>query len=678
MSEKPTYKELENRIKVLEKEVLASKNLKDEVQEGREKYQNILDNILEGYYEVDLQGNFVFFNGAMEQIMGFKKEKLMGMNNREFMEVETAKKIFATFNKVYSTGKASKAFNWTVVRKDGEKRYIEGSISLMRDSRNSPKGFRGIVRDITKIKASEIALLESEKKYRTLVENTPDLLYRTNMDGVIIYISPSLRNLTGYSVEEVIGMDMAQEIYLVPEERKVFLKQLMETGVVQNFEAQLKRKDGTIWWASTNAHFYTDENGKTSGVEGVTRDITNQKQVETALRESEEKFRLAFMTSPDSVSINRLSDGKYIDVNNGYFQIIGYSREEVLNKTSTEMDIWLNKKKRASFVAELKKNGSINNLEGRFKRKDGSIRYGLISASLIKIDQEAVVLTIIRDVTEQKRTQEVLIQSEKMLSMGGLAAGMAHEINNPLAGMIQNAQVIANRMSSDLLANQKIARKLGISMQTIEQYMVEREIFPLLSSLRTAGKRAADIVTDILSFSRKDDVFSAEVNIEELLNKTIEIARNDYDLKKKYDFRKVHIIREYEKTDVKAECNGSNIQQVILNILRNAAEALFEEKENKEPEILIRMAAPKGHVRIEIIDNGPGMDEKIQKYVFDPFFTTKPVGVGTGLGLSVSYFIITEIHNGRIFVESSPGNGSKFIVELPMCQERNRGSLSGF
>ncbi|MBU1342956.1 MAG: PAS domain S-box protein [Proteobacteria bacterium] len=540
MAENPSYEVLKQKVKELEKEVLSCNRLKTELEASREKHQTILDNIVEGYYEVDLQGNFIFFNNAMQDILGFEKHEMLGMNNQAFMEKETARKVFKTFNQVFQTGKPSKTFDWVLIRKDGKKRYIETSISLIRSVENNPIGFRGIARDVTEIR-----------------------------------------------------------------------------------------------------------------------------QAEMALRESEEKFRLTFMTSPDSINLNRLSDGMFIDINTGFTQIMGYTRNDVLSKTSAELNIWVDIKDREWMVAQLKKHGVVKNMEARFRSKDGTIRHGLMSASIIRFEQEDVILSIVRDITEQKRTQEVLIQSEKMLSVGGLAAGMAHEINNPLAGILQNAQVIANRLSADHPMNQKAAEKIGVPMDLIVQYMEQRKIFELISSLREAGNRAADIVSNILSFSRKSDLFPSEFNIKKLMDATIEIAGNDYDLKKNIDFRKISILREYEDTAFYVECNGSNIQQVFLNILRNAAEALFDKKMKIDPRIIIRILGEKNGVRIEIEDNGPGIEEVIRKRVFEPFFTTKPVGLGTGLGLSVSYFIITENHKGRIFVTSLPGQGAKFVITLP-------------
>ncbi|MCG8672885.1 MAG: ATP-binding protein, partial [Pseudomonadales bacterium] len=251
------------------------------------------------------------------------------------------------------------------------------------------------------------------------------------------------------------------------------------------------------------------------------------------------------------------------------------------------------------------------------------------------------------DVTDLVRMEEVMIQSEKMLSVGGLAAGMAHEINNPLAGILQNIQVIRNRLSPSLPRNIDIARTRGTTMEVIDSFMKERRIHDMVASIYESGRRAAQIVDNMLSFSRKGETFLTFHNPADLLDKTIELASNDYDLKKKYDFRQIDIIRNYDPQLRKVPCESSKLQQVFLNILKNGAEAMAEE--NKELEsrnmspkhsrfILRTIKESARWARIEMEDNGPGMDETTRKRILEPFFTTKDVGVGTGLGLSVSYF----------------------------------------
>jgi len=271
------------------------------------------------------------------------------------------------------------------------------------------------------------------------------------------------------------------------------------------------------------------------------------------------------------------------------------------------------------------------------------------------------------DVTEHVRLEEMMIQSEKMLSVGGLAAGMAHEINNPLAGMIQNASVVLNRLTQNFPANETAAEELGTNMDVIKSFMEKRNIIKMLELIKESGARASQIVQNMLSFARKSDSIFLKNNIDVLMDKTLDLAQNDYDLKKKYDFRQIEILREYQGNLPAIPCESSKLQQVFLNILKNGTEAMANNRQNHEvSRFIIRIFKDKDSIIIEIEDNGPGMDESVRKRIFEPFFTTKGVGEGTGLGLSVSYFIITENHHGTMEVESSPGRGTKFIIKLPI------------
>ncbi|MDQ1353088.1 MAG: hypothetical protein QG657_3394, partial [Acidobacteriota bacterium] len=249
------------------------------------------------------------------------------------------------------------------------------------------------------------------------------------------------------------------------------------------------------------------------------------------------------------------------------------------------------------------------------------------------------------DITEHRKAQEMLIQNEKMITVGSLAAGMAHEINNPLAGILQGIQVIRDRISPNFLINREAAKECGVSIEAVNAYLMQRNIPGLLSAAKEAGERAAAIVENMLSFCRKSEAVFSLQDIGQLLDKTIALAENEYDLKKKFDFRQIEIIREYAPGLPLVPCETIEIQQVILNLLKNAAQALFQAKP-PTPRITLRTIKEKYMIRIEVEDNGPGMTEEIRRRIFEPFFTTKGVGQGTGLGLSVSHFIITENHGG--------------------------------
>jgi signal transduction histidine kinase len=260
----------------------------------------------------------------------------------------------------------------------------------------------------------------------------------------------------------------------------------------------------------------------------------------------------------------------------------------------------------------------------------------------------------------------MIIQSEKMMSVGGLAAGMAHEINNPLAGIMQNAQVIKNRLTSSIPANDKAALESETTMNSVTKYMKKRKILSSLDNILDASSNAAKIVDNMLSFARKGDSSKAKCNIAQLLEKTLELAQSDYNLKKKYDFKQVGIIKEFDPDIPDVLCEESKIMQVFFNIIKNATESMYEVKgKTNNPNFTFRLQNLKKMVQIEIEDNGPGMDKDVRKRAFEPFFTTKNIKKGTGLGLSLSYFIIVEDHQGEMEVESVIGKGSKFIIRLP-------------
>lgn len=240
---------------------------------------------------------------------------------------------------------------------------------------------------------------------------------------------------------------------------------------------------------------------------------------------------------------------------------------------------------------------------------------------------------------------------------------MAHEINNPLSGILQNVQVLMRRLTTELPENLRAAEDIGCSFDAIKSFMEKRDIISSLESVRSAGTRAARIVSSMLEFSRKSTSGHTPVDLNALLDKALELCSTDYDLKKKYDFRSIRIVRDYDPTLPLVSCFEIQIQQVLMNLLANAAQAMAD---TPSPSISLRTFTERDWACIEIEDDGPGMTEDVSKHVFEPFFTTKPVGEGTGLGLSVSYFIVVNHHHGTINVNSVLRKGTRFVVRLPI------------
>jgi PAS domain S-box-containing protein len=304
---------------------------------------------------------------------------------------------------------------------------------------------------------------------------------------------------------------------------------------------------------------------------------------------------------------------------------------------------------------------SIVHLENNEIRYSDMMVYPLISNGV-----EGAVIRI-DDITLRRRLEEMMIQTEKMMSVGGLAAGMAHEINNPLSGILLAAQNIARRLSPDFEANREAAEKCGIEFKGLQGYLKARDIVKMLEDMKEMGERASMIVNNMLSFSRQSESKMTGTDLAQLLIKTVDLAASEYDLKKSYDFRHIEIVKEFDTSVPLVKCIAVEIQQVILNLLKNAAHAMHLKKyaPDESPRITLRLNQESEWAVIEVEDNGPGMSDEHRKRVFEPFFTTKESGKGTGLGLSVSYFIITDNHKGRMEVESMPGKGTRFIIHLP-------------
>ncbi|MBN2343668.1 MAG: PAS domain-containing protein [Deltaproteobacteria bacterium] len=279
---------------------------------------------------------------------------------------------------------------------------------------------------------------------------------------------------------------------------------------------------------------------------------------------------------------------------------------------------------------------------------------------------------LLRDTTEQHKMRETIIQTEKMMSIGGLAAGIAHEINNPLAGLQQSIQVLKQRLDVSRKSNRAAAEQWNLPTDAFSGYLDERHVFRLLHSMTDACHRMSTIVQDMLNFSRDDHHTFSPHDVSELLDQTVNIASTDYNLKKKYDFKQIQVNKNYDRTVPLLECIPSELQQVFMNILKNGAQAMYDAHAARgiTSEFFLKTAYHRESdtVIVEIADNGPGIPDPIRNRIFEPFFTTKSPGAGTGLGLSVSYFIVSQTHHGAFKVCSKPTGGACFQIRLPRIQ----------
>jgi PAS domain S-box-containing protein len=373
------------------------------------------------------------------------------------------------------------------------------------------------------------------------------------------------------------------------------------------------------------------------------RDISDHKQLVRALDITKQKFEVAFKASPDSININTM-DGIYIDINEGFTRLTGYTEADVIGKSSKEIDIWVIRKDRETLVHGLKNHGYISNLESSFRGKDGSIKTAILSARIITIDSKPHILSITRDITDRKLLEDQLNQSQKMESIGRLAGGIAHDFNNLLTVIMGNTELAL------------------ISLP--ENAPVREEIL----EIKNVAIRATNLTKQLLAFCRKQVVDTQVVDINHLIANLDKLLRpiigEDIDLL---------IIPSIDPCFTKSD--PGQLEQVITNLAINGKDAMSHGGKltistssvlvNSKNAILIGGCTPGDYVLISVTDTGTGIKDDIISKIFEPFFTTKELGKGTGLGLSTCYGIIKQ-NGGYITVDSIMEKGTTFNIYIPI------------
>ncbi len=515
---------------------------------------------------------------------------------------------------------------------------------------------------------AEYALRQSEERYSLAVIATNDGIWDWDLATDVVYFSPRWKAIVGYQDAEISNSlsEWLERMHPADIDRVLKTHEEYLGGRTPQFEVEyrMRHKDGEYRWILGRGICVRDSAGQPYRMAGAHTDITHRKEAERELWETKNTLDNILNSMPSIiVSVDRDAHitqwNKTAEEATGIIASNAHSRPfaEVLPSYGFLL----------RHITESIATGTSFSLEKEPIVEDDRTRYFDIIIYPVVTRGEFSAVIRLDDVTDRFRIEEMMVQTEKMLSVGGLAAGMAHEINNPLGGILQGTQNIKRRISLDFPANRVAAEEAGCSLESIHTYLDTRGILRFLDGIAESGKRAANIVSNMLEFSRRSEARRSSVNLGELIDKTIELAANDYDLKKKYDFRHIEVVRDYEPTLPQVFCSPQEIEQVLLNLFKNAAHAMAERGERDDaPRISVTTSYDRGRARIDIADNGPGMDEETRKRVFEPFFTTKAVGEGTGLGLSVSYFIITSNHDGQFTVDSEPGRGTVFTILLPL------------
>jgi len=470
-----------------------------------------------------------------------------------------------------------------------------------------------------------------------IVAALPDAVVVTATDRRVLATNEAGAALLGWDANDVAGQLIADAVSPAEHAHVASREDKVLAGEPQRYETKIinHRTGEERDVAVSSGPFRV--NGELIGTVATLRDITDPKRAADTLARSEARYRHLVESASDAI-VTLDANGRFTTVNHAAENISGYKREELVGQWFAPMlpddDL---PKALGHFQQALA--GETGLFETQFYRKDGETRIISVTYSTPQKDEE--VLCLIRDVTDQKMLQEQLIQSEKMSAIGQLVSGVAHELNNPLAGISAFAQL--------LLAEKRFPPDQRTAAETIY----------------SEARRASRIVQNLLTFARQHKAEKVQTSINQVLDDTLELR--GYELR----VRGIDVRREYDESLPDTMADAHQLQQVFLNLITNAEQAM-EQRDGHHHRLTVRTRRNADTIRIEVEDTGAGIPANLVERIFNPFFTTKPTGSGTGLGLSISLGIVRE-HEGRIWAENPPSGGARFIVEIPVTAPRTSG-----
>jgi PAS domain S-box-containing protein len=559
------------------RDITGRKEVEEALRKSEEKYRTIIENIEEGYYEVSLAGAFTFCNDSLCEILGYPRNELLGMNDRQLTDEETSRKVYQAFNRVYTTGEPSKGYGYRIIRKDRTIGFIEISISLMRDSEGRASGFRGIVRDVTSRMLSEEALRESEGRYKGLVDTAFDGVV-IHQDGVFKTVNRAYAAMYGYTVEELIGREVLD---LTPPEHREFVSLRITEETESRYETLGLRKDGSYISIEVSAKncLYGGRPGRLAAV----RDITEAKLAEKALFASGERYRVLFERNLSGVCRATLA-GRILDCNESFARIFGYeSREDVL--FAGTLGLYGKAADRKSFLSRLREQHTLNNLELSLRRKDGSPVWVLGNVRLVEDDEGelTVIEGIWMDITERKLTEVELKNSRELL----------RALSTKLQVIREEERTHIAREIHDLLGQALTRLKIDLSLLADDLPENARHLLTRVSSMSKLFDATIQNVRRICSQLRPSalDHLGLPAAITEELSEWHDRTGIEYD----FVSRRQELTLDRERSTVVFRI----LQEALTNVARHANATRVD----------VALSYRSGCVHLTISDNGVGIPE---------------------------------------------------------------------
>jgi len=583
----------------------------------------IFDAISDFIVAHDEAGNVLRVNRSLADFIGVQPQALIGVNMSALLASGEAPPL-RSCPFCRSTSEGDDEYVHAVL----ERTYL---VSTSRVHGASSEGMQTIhvLKDISD-------RLEVEQRYRELFDNIQEGLFFSTPDGRFIEVNDALVRMLGYaSREELLQADVRTQVYFSTERHQELAREMQEHGVVRNHEETLRRRDGSAVYVLINAFAVRDNQGRVTQFRGLMLDISGLKTFQAELQR-ERDFSGKILNNTQSLILVADTAG-LISYANRRWQDMGYEQKQLLGLPLENLVAPARRTILTEALSATLAGRQVDNLELQILRGDGRIGHFSINLSPMRDEQSHVIslVVVMTDVTDAASLQSKLMHAEKMAAVGQLVSGVAHEVNNPLTAILGFADL--------LMENPELPESARKDMRVILQ----------------EAQRTKQIVQNLLSFARQMPPQRKALQLNPILRRTVQL--------RSYDFQShgVEVVEHLDQELPSVVGDSHQLQQVFLNILNNAYDAVGETGRAARIEIATRRAG--NSVEISFRDNGPGISHPDR--IFDPFFTTKEVGKGTGLGLSICYGIVHE-HGGEILCQNNSGGpGATFVVRLPATPE---------
>jgi two-component system NtrC family sensor kinase len=646
--------------------------------ESEDRFRRLYDEAPVGYHEIDVEGTIVSINRTECEMLGYSCEEMIGRSIFDFVAPENREQARIAVREKMEGTRPLRTVERPYQTKDGRRIIMAIDERYRRDDQGRIIGIRSALQDVTERKRTEAALVASEKRNRALFEGIEDAVFVHDLDGKILDANPAACRRLGYSREELLSLTTADvddpEFASGYDER---LRLQMERGHL-SFEGRHRRKDGTIIPVDVNTSTILFENQR--AVLAVIRDISERKALEETKRQFEEaqaehardieeknhelvrseaRYRQLAEGSLDAI-VATDRRGLVTMFNPAAEQTFGYASSDVIGQPLTKL---------IPGGQDPREIGRT--VERKGVRKTGELFPIEISLGAVDLCGELQFIGSIRDQTERQRMRAMLVQSEKLASIGLLSAGVAHEINNPLAYVGNNLAVLERDLKGVLammaeyesagevlatVAPEVLARIKAIG-DDLDWPYVRQNFERMIARTRDGVQRVASIVQNLRGLARTSTPRLEPALVRDLIGPAVEMIQG------RGRRNRIEIDVRIPPT-MRIQCVSSQISQVVLNLLVNAMQAIESANRPGGGRIVISAVEGDDEIAISVRDDGCGIPAENVEKLFDPFFTTKVVGEGTGLGLSISHGIVTG-HGGRIEVESDVGRGTTFTLVLP-------------